>query len=98
VAGNGVFAFGDVAAGSLEFAEDGAGAREKSFAGVGEADGAAEAVKETGAEFGFEFEDLLGERGLGDVGMFGGAGEAAGVGDGAEVAELVEFHGRSNQS
>jgi hypothetical protein len=28
------------------------------------------------------------------VAFFGGSGEGAGIGDGAEVAELVEFHKR----
>ena len=94
--GDGVFAFDDVAAGSFEFAEDGASAGEKGFADFGEADGAAEAIEQADAEFGFEFEDLLRERRLGDVRMFGGSREAAGGGDGAEVAELVEFHGKSS--
>ena len=98
VAGDGILALGDVAAGGFEFAEDGAGARQKSFAGVGEADGAAETVKKADAEFGFEFQDLLGQRGLRDVGMFGGAREAAGVGYRAEVTELVEFHRAVNSS
>lgn len=63
------------------------------MAQIGEAHGAAEAIKEAAAEFGFEFLDLLGERRLGDVAFFRGAGKGGGVGDGAEVAELVEFHG-----
>ena len=32
------------------------------------------------------------------MGLLGGSGERAGVGDGTEVAELVEFHRRRCQS
>jgi len=88
----GIFLLDDVAAGGFEFTENGASAWKKGFADLGEADGAAEAVEEAGAEFVFKFQDLLGERRLGDVRLFGGAAEGAGFGDGAEVAELVEFH------
>jgi len=78
--------------------KDGAGSGEKGLAEISEADGAAEAIEEAPAEFGFEFLDLLGERGLRDVAFLCGAGERAGVGDGGEVAELVEFHKGSLQS
>jgi hypothetical protein len=91
-------AFGEFVLGDGEFVEDGSGAREECLAEIGEADGAAEAVEEAPAEFGFEFQDLLGKRRLGDVAFFGGAGEGAGFGDGGEVAELVEFHKGSLQS
>lgn len=93
-AAHGVFLLGKIAAGGFEFAEDGAGAGKKRLADFGEAHGTAEAVEEASAEFVFEFADLLGERGLRDVGLAGGAAEAAGVDNGAEVAELVEFHER----
>jgi hypothetical protein len=93
--GFGLQTFGEFVLGAGKFVEDGASAGEEGFAEVGEADGAAEAVEETATELGFELEDLLGERGLRDVAFFGGPGEGAGVGDGAEVAELVEFHGES---
>jgi hypothetical protein len=98
VAGDGVFTFDDVAAGRLEFAEDRASAGEEGFADFGEADGAAETIKQAGAEFGFEFEDLLRKRGLRDMRVFGGAGETAGGGDGTEVAELVQFHRKRSVS
>jgi hypothetical protein len=75
--------------------QDGTSAGEKGFAQIGEADGAAESVEEAAAEFGFELLDLLRERGLRDVAFFRGPGERGGVGDGAEVAELVEFHKRA---
>jgi hypothetical protein len=90
--GFGLQAFGEFVLGAGEFVEYRTRAREKRFAEIGEADGAAEAVEEAAAEFGFELEDLLGERGLRDVAFFGGSGEGAGVGDGGEVAKLVEFH------
>ena len=92
-AGFGLQALGELVLGAGEFVEDGAGAGKKGFAEVGEANGAAEAIEEAAAEFGFEFENLLGERRLGDVAFFRGPGKGGGVGDGAEVAELVEFHG-----
>ncbi len=86
-------ALGGFVFGGGEFVENGAGAREEGAAEFGEADGAAEAIEKTATELGFELENLLGERWLGDMAAFGGAREGAGVGDGAEVAELVEFHG-----
>jgi hypothetical protein len=89
---DGNLALPDVALGGLEFAEDGAGARKKCRPEIGEADGAAEAVKQSGAEFGFEFEDLLGKRWLGNVRLLGRAAEGPGFSHGAEVAELVQFH------
>jgi len=92
-AGFGLQTFGEFVLGAGEFVEDGAGTREESAAEVGEANGAAEAIEEAAAEFGFELLDLLRERGLRDMAFFGGSGEGASVGDGAEVAELVEFHG-----
>jgi len=55
VTGDGVARFGDIAAGGFQFAQHSAGARQKGFTGIGEANGAAEAVKEASAEFGFEF-------------------------------------------
>jgi hypothetical protein len=91
--GFGLETLGEFVFGAGEFVENGTRAGEEGFAEIGEADGAAEAVEEAAAEFGFEFLDLLGEGGLGDVAFFGGTGEGRSVGDGAEVAELVEFHG-----
>jgi hypothetical protein len=95
-AGFGLQALGEFVLGAGEFVEYGAGAGEKGFTEIGEANGAAEAVEEAAAEFGFELEDLLGERGLGDVALFRGPGERPRVGDGGEVAELVEFHGEGD--
>jgi hypothetical protein len=92
-AGDGVFLFDDFAFGGFEFAQDGASVRKKSLAELGEADAAPEAVEQARAEFVLELEDLLGQRRLGDVRLFGGAREGKSFGDGAKVAKLVEFHG-----
>ena len=94
-AGFGLQAFGEFVLCGRNFVKNGTGSGEKGFAEIGEADGAAEAIEEAAAEFGFELLDLLGEGRLGDVTFLGGAGEGTGVGDGGEVAELVEFHGRA---
>jgi len=83
---------GEVAASCFEFAQDGAGAREKGPADFGEADGAAETVEEAGPKLIFELADLLRERGLRDVGLARGAAEGAGINDCTKVAELVKFH------
>ncbi len=88
----GVFMLGDIAACGFEFAKDSAGPGEKGFAKFGQANGTAETVEEAAAEFVLEFSNLLGEGGLRDVGPLCAAAEATGIGDGAEVAELVEFH------
>jgi hypothetical protein len=50
------------------------------------------ALEEALAEFVLELLDLLAEGGLGDVAVRGGAGKIAGLGDGEDVAELVNFH------
>src|SRR5579863_8700688 len=94
-AADGILAFTDVALCGLEFAENGAGAGEKGLAEIREANSPAETVKEAGAELRFEFEDLLGEGRLGDVGLLSCAAERACFGDGAKVAKLVQFHKRN---
>jgi hypothetical protein len=91
-AGFGLQALGDFVLGGGEFVQNGTRAWEKCGAEFGEADGATESIEEAATEFGFEFEDLLGEGGLGDVAFFRSAGKRGGVGDGTEVTELVEFH------
>ncbi len=91
----GLQALGDFVLGGGELVEDGAGAREKRLAEVGEANGAAQAIKQAAAEFGFELEYLLGEGRLRNVATLGSAGEGARVRDRTEVAKLVEFHGRA---
>jgi hypothetical protein len=91
-AADGVFELGDVAASGLNFAKNRTGAGEKRFPELRETNGTPQPVKEAGAEFVFELAYLLRERGLRDVGLLGAAAEAAGIGHGAEVPELVNFH------
>ncbi len=87
-----ILAFDDVASGGFQFAKDGAGAWEKRLAKLGKPNGAAEAVEEASAQFVLELHDLLGERRLGNVGLFGSAAERAGFSHRAEVTKLVKFH------
>jgi hypothetical protein len=91
----GLQSFREFILGAGKFVKHGTRAWKESFADFGEADGTAEAIEEAGTKFGFEFENLLRERRLRDVAALGGPGERAGVGDSAEVAELVEFHGEN---
>ena len=49
-------------------------------------------VEQLGAQLPLQRADLLGQRGLRDVHALGGPGEVPGVGDGDEVAELLELH------
>ena len=92
LARDGILAFDDIAASGFEFAKNCARTRKKRFADFGKADGTPETIEEASTELGFELKDLLGERGLRHVRVFGGAGEAAGFGDSAEVAKLMKFH------
>jgi len=92
-AGFGFETLGDFVFGGGKFVKNGTGAREKGMAEFGKADRAAEAIEEAAAEFRFELENLLGKGGLRDMAALGGPGERASVGDGGEVAELMEFHG-----
>ena len=85
------FLFDHVAASGFKFTQDAACPGQKCLSNFRKTHGAAEAVEEACAELIFQFENLLRERRLGDVGLFGGAGERARVGDGAKVAKLVEF-------
>src|SRR6266446_3197155 len=81
VARDGILAFDDIAASGFEFAKNCACTRKKRFADSGKADGTAETIEEARTELGFELKDLLGERGLRHVRVFGGAGETAGFDD-----------------
>lgn len=91
-AGFGLQTLGNFVFGGGEFVEHGTRAWKKCRTEFSEANGATEAIEEAATEFGFEFEDLLGEGGLRDVAFFRRAGKRGGVCDGTEVAELVEFH------
>jgi hypothetical protein len=90
---DGLLALDDVTLRGGKFVENRTSARKKGFAEFGEAHGTAKTIEEASAEFIFELEDLLGERRLRDVALLSRAGEGVGVGDGAEVAKLLEFHG-----
>jgi hypothetical protein len=72
--------------------QNSAGARQKCLAEFGETHGTAEAVKEAGAKLVFKFQDLLRQRRLRDVRLFGGTRERARVSNSAEVTKLVKFH------
>ncbi len=78
--------------GVLGVGDDPPGQREQRLPGVGEGDVAARAAEQVGAQLPFQGLDLLGQRGLGDVHLLGGAGEVAGVHDGQEVGELLQLH------
>lgn len=92
-ASHGILLIGEIAAGSFDFAENGTGAGQEGLSDFSEADGTAETIKETRAKFVFEFTDLLGKGRLRDMSQPGGTAETTGIDDGAEIAELVEFHG-----
>jgi hypothetical protein len=89
---DGLLAFDDVTLGSSNFVKNGAGTRKEGLAKFREADGAAEPVEESRAEFALEFQDLLGKRRLGDMTLPGGTGEGTVISDGTEVTQLVKFH------
>ena len=88
-AGDGVLTLDDVAFGCFELAQDSARARQKCLAEIGEPYRTAEAIKEARAKFVFQLQDLLGERRLRDVRLFGSAAEGASLGHGAKIAELM---------
>jgi hypothetical protein len=90
---DGLLALDDVTLRGGKFVENRTSARKKGFAEFGEAHGTAKTIEQTSAQFIFELEDLLGEGRLRDVALLSRAGEGVGVGDGAEVAKLLEFHG-----
>ena len=89
---------GDVATSGLELAKDRASPGEKRFPHLRETNSTPETVKEAGTKFVFQFADLLREGRLRDVRLLRAAAEAAGIGDGAEVAELVKFHSARSRS
>ncbi|CAM5314026.1 hypothetical protein SSPIM334S_01878 [Streptomyces spiroverticillatus] len=82
----------DLAAGGVGVGEDTAGEGEEGPAGVGEGDVAPGPGEEVGPQLALQGADLLGQRGLRDVQLLGGAGEVPGLGHGHEIAELLELH------
>jgi catalase len=93
---HGIDLLGHISTRSFEFAQNSAGAGQKSPPEFGEADGTAEAVEEAGPQFVLKFADLLRERRLRHMSQARGTAEAAGVSDGAEVAKLMQLHGRQS--
>ncbi len=57
-----------------------------------EFDPAGTADQKVDAEFALELADLLGQRRLGHVQPVGGPAEVEFLGDGAEIAEVTQFH------
>ena len=74
--------------------QDLAAALEQHLAGGRELDAARGPVQQRLAELGLEAADLLRERRLRDVQALGGAAEVPLLGDGDEVAQVSELHGR----
>lgn len=71
-----------------------AGFEKEGFTGGGESDGMGLAFEEGLADVVFEGFDLSAEGGLGEEDGPGSAGDVPGFGDGDEVAQLAQFHGR----
>ena len=78
----------------VEFSEDGLGVGENNFAVVVEDDVAALAVEKPGAELALDARKGVGERRLGHAQRLGGFGDVLAFGDGDEVVELEQVHGR----
>ena len=77
----------------LDLTQDGRGVGVEDATGLGQLDAAPRAVKERRAQFFLKLRELVAEGGLRDEDFAGGFREAAAAGDGAEVAELAQFHG-----
>ncbi len=85
----------DGALGLVHGGEDALRAAQEFAAGVGEDDLAAEPVEQAAADavlLPFETDHLFTQRRLRDALALRGSGEAAGLGNGHEVTQLVEFH------
>ena len=78
--------------GVLQILEDAVAQLEQRFAGRRDADAAADAVEDRLAELVLEQQDLAADGRLGDVQLFAGGRERAGVGDGADDFELPQVH------
>ena len=68
---------------------------EKTPAGAGQGHAAAVPLEQRGADLGFQRLHALSDVGLHGVEFFGGAGDAAGAGDGREGQEVGQFHRKS---
>ena len=78
--------------GTLGRVESGSGCGQEGRTGFGEFDSSAGSGEELDAEFVFERLDLMAERGLHDMRFRGRAGEVAFLGDGENIAQLLQFH------
>lgn len=83
----------DGAFGEGEVAQGSAGVLGVDGVGVGRPYGAAGAVGTSHAQSALQLFDLLGESGLGDARLFGGAGEVPVFGDGEQTAQMTQFQG-----
>src|SRR5690242_13466427 len=75
-----------------DLAENLSGLGKKCFSEIGEPGKTREPIKEPGAEFVLELANLLRERGLCDVLLFGGARKVSGASDRTEISQLMQFH------
>jgi hypothetical protein len=69
-----------------------AGFGQKGFAEIGETSETWEAIEKLRAKLVFEFANLLRERRLRDVLLFGRSCEVSRASDGAEISQLMQFH------
>jgi hypothetical protein len=85
----------DFGFGGGDLAQDVGGARQERLTHSCKTHGPSQAIKQLSSQFILEFAHLLGERGLGDMFLLGGASEASGFGYRAKVTKLMELHFRS---
>ncbi len=83
---------GNARAGGFHLVQNCTGMGQECAAGFGEAYTASETVEELRAQVFFELENLLRERGLGDLAALGGAAEAARFRNSTNVTQLMYFH------
>src|SRR5690606_11137220 len=84
---------GHLGAGPLGGVDGLAGGGEERLTGGGEPDAAAGAVEQLGAQLALQPGDLVTQRGLDDPALLGRAGVVARLGDGDDIAHLLELHG-----
>jgi hypothetical protein len=88
----------DLLACAVQFGEDAAGSGGDHLSGLGGGDPSARALEQGCAEFSFELSDLVRERRLGDVELFGRAGEMAVTGDRFDALELPKLHANDRRT
>jgi hypothetical protein len=84
--------FVDIGVRAVQLGEDAAGPSGDGLPRLGDDDAPAGALEQRRAELSFELPDLVGQGRLGDVELFGGAGEVAVPRDGFHAAQLLEVH------